>query len=165
VTTNFSGGSGEEAHAVAVQGDGKIVAVGASNGDFAVARYNPDGTLDTGFGTGGIVTTDFEGGDDVAHAVAVQGDGRIVVTGSEVTPPINAPNFALARYNSDGTLDTTFGPGGKVTTDFGTIDEAHAVAIQDDGKIVAAGWAGSDPLGLFDFGLARYSQDGSPDPT
>ncbi|MDQ0312841.1 putative delta-60 repeat protein/putative repeat protein (TIGR01451 family) [Kitasatospora herbaricolor] len=157
VTTDF-GGSGDEARALAVQADGRIVAAGVRDGDFALARYNTDGSLDAGFGTGGRVTTDFDGGGDAANGVAVQADGRIVAVGvSESSAGGNF--FSVVRYNADGSLDTGFGTGGKVITDFGSggINEAFAVAVQADNKVVAAGLNGGD------FALARYNTDGSPD--
>jgi uncharacterized delta-60 repeat protein len=141
---------------VAIQGDGKIVAAGVASGDFALARYNADGTLDTEFGSGGTITTDF-GGDDKANALALQRDGQIVVAGVA-----GGLDFALARYRTDGTLDATFGSEGKVITDFsGNIDAAFAVAIQPDGMIVAAGATGAYPSAQF--ALARYSGAGSMD--
>src|SRR5262245_49553369 len=98
------------------------------------------GDLDTSFGTGGKVTTDFAGSFDVAHAVTLQPDGKIVAAGEAFVSV--REDFALARYNMDGSLDTSFGAGGKVTTDFaGDFDAALAVALQPDGKIVAAGFA------------------------
>jgi uncharacterized delta-60 repeat protein len=159
VTTDFAGPT-DQAFGVAIQGDGKIVAAGLSGSDFALARYNSDGSLDTAFDGDGKVTTDFAGPTDQAHAVAIQGDGKIVAAGFAGSDF----DFALARYNTDGSLDTTFGGDGKVTTDFagsGSRDEAHAVAIQGDGKIVAAGLAVVS--GIFDFALARYRADGSLD--
>jgi uncharacterized delta-60 repeat protein len=130
VTTDFAGGT-DEAHGVVIQPlDGKIVAAGEAKTsygeDFALARYSPNGTLDTTFGTGGLVTTDFNGRDDVAFAVALQSDGKIVAAGQAQSSYGQA--FALARYNPDGTLDATFGRGGKVTTAFtGRDDAAHGV--------------------------------------
>src|SRR5437667_4922893 len=99
---------------------GKTVAVGGwfhdGQGDFAIARFNKDGTLDSTFGVGGKVTTDFLGSDDLAAAVTTQGD-KIVVVGY-TTPDLVTYEFALARYNKDGSLDTSFGTGGKVVTQF-----------------------------------------------
>src|SRR5206468_80556 len=108
--------------------------------DFALARYNANGSLDTTFGTGGKVTTDFAGDDDQAFAVVLQTDGKIVAAG--VAKTYRGGDFALARYNANGSLDATFGTGGKVTTDFaGNDDAAHGVVVQADGRIVAAGVA------------------------
>jgi uncharacterized delta-60 repeat protein/uncharacterized repeat protein (TIGR01451 family) len=167
VTTDFAGSS-DFAFAVAIQGDGKIVAAGAAGdvvsgtNDFALARYNANGSLDTTFDGDGKVTTAFAGGHDQANAVAIQGDGKVLAGGRAVVSGTN--DFALARYNADGSLDTTFSGDGKVTTDLaGGVDEANAVALQGDGKIVAAGLA--NVSGAFDFGLARYNADGSLDIT
>jgi uncharacterized delta-60 repeat protein len=165
VITDFSSFT-DEAYAVAIQSDGKIVAAGYSNAsgrttDFALARYNPDGTLDTTFNATGKVLTDFGVRTDIAQALAIQSDGKIVVAGS------SGSDFALARYNPDGTLDTTFNATGKVLTDFsgsGSYDIAHALAIQSDGKIVAAGDSFRAD-GTFDFALARYNPDGTLDTT
>jgi uncharacterized delta-60 repeat protein len=182
VTTDFNLGE-DEAFAVAIQADGKIIAVGSANGpsalDFAVARYNADGSLDATFDGDGTVTSDFSGGGDRARAVAIQADGKIMVAGVAVSAaclPCDGPasdNFGLARYNTDGSLDPTFGFHGKQVTDFDLSgpDEARGVAIQADGKIVAAGVAICDPCVLpvtplpHDFALARYTADGSLDPS
>jgi len=156
-------GGPAQAFSIAVQSDGKIVAAGfvhLVNGDFdfALARYNSNGTLDTTFGTGGKKTTAF-GAPSVAqgNAVAIQKDGKIVVSGLTIVN--NIANFAVARYNTNGTLDTTFGSGGKAVTDFGADDRAFSVALQADGKIVAAGMRGND------FALARYNTNGTLDGT
>jgi uncharacterized delta-60 repeat protein len=163
------------ANAVAVQPDGKIIVVGTtytnndySEEDFAVARYNADGTLDATFGVDGRVTTDFPGLAAVASSVVVQPDGKIVVAGGAFPLFTFLGEFKLVRYNPDGTLDATFGSGGIVTTDFpGQGSYAFAVALQPDGKIVAAGTQfinfSSDASSNTDFALARYHADGSPD--
>ena len=163
VTTDFSAGE-DAARAVVVQPDGKIVVAGRTSGDFALARYNSNGTLDSTFGTGGKVTTDFAGGQDGAGGLALQPDGKIVVAGGAASGLHS--DFAIARYNANGTLDATFGNGGKVTTDFsGSEDVAFGVVIQTDGKIVAAGAASHVVAGAVntDFGLARYNTDGTLD--
>jgi uncharacterized delta-60 repeat protein len=166
ILTDFGGVDGIED--VAVQRDGKIVAVGTQNqtasGSEFLARYDNDGTLDSSFGAGGKVTTGFT----APYAVALQDDGRIVAAGSTGSGPTHG-DFALARYNADGSLDPTFGDNGKVVTDFNsTIDYATGLAIQPDGKIVAAG--STRPFGPYDanppdFALARYNSNGSLDST
>lgn len=172
VTTDFDLNE-DEAFAVAIQADGKIIAAGSANGpntlDFAVARYNPDGSLDSTFDGDGKVITDFAGGNDLGRGVAIQADGKIVVAGVAFTaqclPCDSLPtdNFGLARFNSNGSLDPSFGFGGKQVTDFGgSADEARGLAIQGDGRIVAAG---SATIGSVDFGVARYMTDGSLDAT
>jgi len=98
------------------------------------------GDLDPTFGSGGKVTTDFFGFFDSANAVAIQSDGRIVAGGSSGNS-VTGGDFALTRYNTDGSVDTSFGAAGKVITDFGgSIDQALALAVQNDQKIVAAGF-------------------------
>jgi len=160
VTTDFGPGSNSAA-AVAIQADATIVAAGSSgSGHFALGRYNTDGSLDTSFGSGGKVTTEVGGIFEAASAVAIDANGKIVAAGG-TAPSGFCCQFALARYNSNGTLDTSFGSGGKVTTFFGAIATASAVAIQTDGKIIAAGGK-FDPFGT-GFALARYNSDGSLD--
>jgi len=175
VTTAFLGSAGQAfafAFSVAIQPDGRIVAAGyASMGpagastptfDFALARYNSNGTLDTSFGTGGRVTTDFAGPNDQASSIAVQPDGRIVVAGAAGGFLNRGFDFALARYNSNGTLDATFGTGGKATTDFAGVDDVpSSIALQGDGKIVVVGRTGI--IDTFDFALARYNSNGTLD--
>ena len=151
------------ASSVVIQSDGKIVAAGSSHssstGDFAVARFNPNGSLDTTFDGDGKVTTDFGNTSDRGYAVAIQTDGKLVVAG--YASDGNA-RFALARYNSNGSLDSSFGGTGKITTTFlGVDDYAFGVAVQTDGKIVAAGYASSGPS--YSFALARYSSTGALD--
>ena len=143
------------ARAVAIQGDGRIVAAGAEDvgdSDFALNRYNPDGSLDPSFAGNGYVSTDFAGGEEVARAIAIQADGGIVVAGERT--PGNA-DFALARYAPDGSLDPSFGADGRILTEFGEFDFATGVAIQPDGRIVAAGGRTSMGGGG-EFALARY---------
>jgi uncharacterized delta-60 repeat protein len=164
VTTDFNDVDEEAGYAVTVQPDGKIVVVGqvetVNSIDFAVARYNPDGSLDTSFGNGGLVTTDFDGRADHGDTVAMQPDGKIVVGGSANIGSVY--DFAVARYNSDGSLDASFGNGGLVTTDFfNSDDDGYSVAIQTDDKIVLVGSA--DTGGSRDFAVARYNPDGSLD--
>jgi uncharacterized delta-60 repeat protein len=160
VTTDI--GSADSANSVEVQVDGKVVVAGQSYDgigyDFALVRYNTDGSLDTSFGTEGIATTDF-GMADLGNSVRLQVDGKIVVAGSSFDPSVT--DFALARYNADGSLDASFGVGGKVTTDFGYRDYCNSVALQSDGKIVVAGFSFIPSNSIV--ALARYNIDGSLD--
>jgi uncharacterized delta-60 repeat protein len=152
-TTAF--GFDSEARKVAVQADGKIVAVGRSDVyDFALARYNPDGSLDSGFSGDGMQTTDFLGNLDVANDVAIQGNGRIVAVGT-VGGGATGEDFGLARYNTNGSLDTSFSGDGRRRTSFGGPDGANGVALQGDGRIVAVG-VGQGTDGREEFALARY---------
>jgi len=160
------GPTDDYAQAMAVQADGKLVVVGYGNTgtstDFELVRYQRDGAIDTTFGTNGKVTTDVSTGSDVANAVAIQADGKIVVAGSSDVSP-KGKSFSLVRYNADGSLDTTFGTGGKVITSFGSqSDEAFAVVVQADGKIVLGGHYRNATTGL-DFALARYEANGTLD--
>jgi uncharacterized delta-60 repeat protein len=142
--------------AIALQRDGKIVVVGRSDNDLALARYNPDGSLDPSFGTEGRVPPEVGAWGSTASALAIQQDGKIVVAG--IAYCVRSNDFALRRYNADGSLDTAFGTDGKVITDLsGGYDEAFDVAIQEDGKLVVAGVA------LSNFALVRYNLDGSLD--
>jgi uncharacterized delta-60 repeat protein len=102
-----------------------------------------DGDLDPTFGDGGVVMTDFNTSTDLANAVALQADGKLVVVGTTYTDnDFSDEDFAIARYNPDGSLDTSFGNNGKVTTDFpGLAAVLSAVVVQPDGKIVVAGGA------------------------
>lgn len=154
-----SGSGGDVAFSVALQPDGRIVAAGHSNpgatlNDFALSRYNADGSLDTGFGVDGIVTTDFGVSQDIAEGVAVEADGRIVAAGYSYQGA-TGNDFVLAQYNADGSLDTSFGMGGKVVTDFGGPDDvANGVVVQGDGNIVVVGT--TNQSGHYEFALARY---------
>ncbi|MBA3961554.1 MAG: hypothetical protein H0X40_06600 [Chthoniobacterales bacterium] len=159
---------------VVIQPDGKIVVAGGAfplftfAGNFEVVRYNRNGSLDTSFGNGGIVTTNFPGG-SYAFDVALQADGKIIAAGTVfvdfVIGESSNTDFALARYNADGTPDGTFGNGGQVSTDFvGLEDDAFSVLIQPDGKIVAVGSA-NDPATFYDFAAARYLSNGAIDTT
>jgi len=219
VATDFFGGD-DRGFAVAIQPDGKIVAAGtattAQGGyDFGLARYNADGTVDTSFGSGGKVTTDFNGGEDVIFAIAIQPDGKIAAAGYR-TDTEGHTSAGLALYNPDGSLvskggaggggscggqeermatslalepdgqylvggvaygsrdafelirlnstgvhDQGFGNCGYVSTDFGGNDDLNAIALQPDGKIVAAGVTRQG--GMPEFALARYNTDGSLD--
>jgi len=168
VTTNFTP-KAEWAIDLAIQADGKIVAAGVagfggSNAKFALARYNTNGSLDAKFSGDGKVTTDFTPKLDAANSVAIQPGGKIVAAGVAGFGGSNA-KFALARYNTNGSLDATFGGDGKVTTDLTPKrDSGRDLAIKADGKIVAAGAAGMDGSNP-KFALARYNTNGSLDAT
>lgn len=164
VITNFGTNTDDQANAVALQNDGKIVIAGSSGNntiDFALARYNSDGTLDNTFGTGGKVTTSFGSASALAYGMIIQPDGKIVAVGRG---GISSPDFALARYNSDGSLDASFGTGGKVLTDFSNAyDDALSVALMNDGRLVVSGH--SQSITGDKFALARYNSNGTLDNT
>lgn len=148
---------------IAIQSDGKIIAAGSAAigaNHFTLARYNTDGSLDTTFGTGGIVTSPVPSStNSTIQAVAIQDDGKIIAAGSST---ITTTRFTLARYNIDGSLDTSFGTGGFVTSVISTSTSSsiQEIAIQADGKIVAAG---SSTIGSSHFTVARYNANGSFD--
>lgn len=169
VTTQF-GGSEDVATSVVLQPDGKIVCAGYSAGATTIAfiaRYNVDGSLDASFGTAGKVTQDFGAGFTEATSVALQSDGKVVVGGymRAVAPATSGFDFFVLRYNTNGTLDTTFDGDGKATTDFGSSDEADGLVIQADGKIVLVGSTNNNIAGRTFAALARYNSDGSLDAT
>jgi len=170
VVTSIGSGTSDVGYSVVVQSDGKIVVAGSSGNDstfprtpldFALVRYTSSGALDSSFGTGGKVTTNFGSGDDVAYSAVVQSDGKIVVAGYS-TPTLGGnEDFALVRYTADGALDSSFGTGGKVTTPIGSSDDyGYSVAVQSDGKIVVAGYS---YIGDADFALVRYTSSGALD--
>jgi uncharacterized delta-60 repeat protein len=173
VTAVANGGPEDALEAVAIQSDGKIVVAGHTSkppspfDDFAVLRFNPDGRPDTTFGNGGLVITDFTGLTDRAEGLAIQPDGKILAAGfaTQGTVTFGDSDFAVIRYLSDGTLDSSFGNGGKVTTDLsgGSSETGAAVAVQSDGRIVVVGRAASSGGSDTDFGVVRYLPDGRPD--
>ena len=170
-TTVSLGGDDAVLYDMKIQQDGKIVAVGywestnsANRKDFVIVRLNADGTLDTSFNGTGIVTVAFGSNEDVAHALAIQNDGKILVAGHSFTGSFR--DIAIARLNTNGTLDTTFGINGKVTTDLaGNNDEARCIAIDKDGKFAIGSFTyGAASSSIFaDFGVAKYNADGSLD--
>ncbi len=158
--------------AMAVQPDGKLVAVGYgqssnSGNTIAIGRYNVDGTLDPSFGTAGKVFTDVADGEEYGASVAIQSDGKIVVAAAV------GGEIGLVRYASNGALDPTFGTAGKLMTTFvtplsfgGAYSYPNAMALQSDGKILVAGVSNLfNENGFTDFILLRYNTDGTPDPT
>lgn len=170
------------AHAVALQPDGKIIVAGGSYpgddtvlSEFTLARYNPDGSLDTSFGVGGITNTvipkspSASESDAGASALAVLPNGEILVGGSSEWggPTDPSGSFALAEYRASGSLDPTFGDGGIVQTQFYGDDYLGGIAVQPDGKIVATGIGGRGGHGqdIETMALARYQPDGLLDPT
>jgi uncharacterized delta-60 repeat protein len=165
-------GSFDQSKAAVLQPDGKFVVAGTASDsatrpnatDIALARYNSDGSLDAGFGTGGEAAIPFNNSaTEQGNALALLPDGKIIVAGAAFKTFATPPDFGLVRYNSDGSLDSGFGSGGTLTTDIaGGTDEALAVAIQADGKVVAAGRAFRSN---FDLTLARYTNEVAPAPT
>ena len=161
---------------MAIQADGKIIVVGdgiftGPTYDFAVVRYNPDGSLDSSFGGSGIVITPIGNSHDTATSVAIQADGKIVVAGSMCHGVGNcsgAGSIAVVRYNPNGSLDTSFNSTGKVITSVNHSSSATSLAIQTDGRIVVTGITldGITPDGSTNnIAIVRYNSDGSLDTT
>lgn len=159
----------EYASDVIVQPDGKILAIGASDLgqspttgyriDPLIVRYNSNGILDNSFGNGGIVLIELKTSSFFGLA-ALQSDGKIVAVGTYMSANQQQDDFLLIRFLSNGSLDTSFGNNGIVTTDFGSGRERPgAVSLQPDGKIIVAG---SNLNAVF---IARYNENGSLDQT
>lgn len=172
VMTDFFGNN-DQVNGIAIQGDGKIVAVGYVQRNptttvLGIARYNADGTLDSSFGTGGKVTGDVLGIGFGPVAVALQSNGKIVVGGASLDFFNGPSHFEVARFNADGSLDVSFGYQGRVVTPMSNFgDGANAVAIQPDGKIVAAGrMVDTYHASVRRYcAMVRYNTDGSLDST
>ena len=159
VTVLEAGSRNDNVNTVAVQPDGKIIAAGNSNNNFALVRYNVNGSLDASFDGDGIVNTPLPGS-SVIYSIAVLSNGKILAGGASYPGPTSG-DFTLARYNANGTPDLSFDGDGIVTTNIvnTSSDILYSLAIQPDGKIVAAGSSNSD------FALVRYNADGTPDNT
>jgi uncharacterized delta-60 repeat protein len=167
----------DTSYAIALQSDGKILIVGATdessprNKNFAVARYNQNGSLDSSFGGDGTISTDFKLAtfvDDSARAVSTNNDGKILVVGdnygsSWLTGGVLS-HFELSRYNPNGSIDPNFGGDGKVDTDFGAGVRCTNITFQTDGKIVLVGFTTSGTATVAEnIVLARYNSDGTLD--
>src|SRR5215471_11898927 len=159
LTISFTGN--DVCRSLAIQPDGKIIAAGYGNGYYELARFKINGTLDSSFGIYGKVTTDIVAGSyDRGTAVAIQKDGKILLTGYTYS------DFATVRYYTDGSIDPTFGNNGVVVTDISgysncDYDQADAITIQPTGKIIVAG---NSAFGCnHDFILIRYNINGSTD--
>jgi uncharacterized delta-60 repeat protein len=153
-------GGNQNAYDMALQANGGIVVVGETDsptsGDILLLRYTANGALDTSFSGDGVQTTSLTAVADVAHAVAIQADGKIVVAGT------GGSSYALLRYNTDGSLDTSFDSDGEYTGSFGNnTASASAMAVQADGKILVAGygWDGAQ----WSLGVARHLSNGALD--
>ena len=163
------------ASAVALQPDGKIVVAGYARTreppfrfDLALVRLNPDGSLDSGFGSGGWVVTDV-GASGTINALTLQSDGKIVVAGSRANEnQVDGADILVGRYAADGSLDPTFDGDGWLVTQLRTTraEVANAVAVQRDGAIVvggAGGFYGEPGISIFDAAVVRYRPDGALD--
>ncbi len=154
----------DEAEAVVIQPDGKILVAGTCGNDFCIARYNPNGTLDTSFNVVGTRVLSVTGGSDEGRALALQPDGKILVAGTceFVQIPSSRRDFCVARINADGTNDNSFGSLGRVTTQVGSGNaRAHSMAVYPSGKILLAGEC--EGAANLDFCLVRYTVTGALD--
>ena len=153
------------ARSIAIQKDGKILIrrfkkLGDHNTEFALVRYNSNGSLDASFGSNGRQTTNINSYQDDIVSLAIQRDGKIIAAGYTVIG--SYIGFSMARYNTNGTIDSSFGSGGIVVTKIGSyFNVITSVAIQNDGKIVAAGYCNDGSKN--EFALARYDSRGSLD--
>ena len=175
--TQTSFGMSVRPAAAVLQADGKIViATGFSNTSIAtealgLVRYNANGILDKSFGKNGSVKVAFTNFINEPSSMALQADGKIVVAGTASSADGQTSEFAVARFNPNGSVDNSFGVGGKVTTNFvgvmlgGVLNPANAVVIQPDGKILVGGGASECEDCLHRTALARYNADGSLDST
>lgn len=164
LVTNIENNATVAANCIIQQADAKLLVAGyaygyvSGNADFTLVRYESDGTLDNSFGIDGKLITDF-GSLEYAWSVAQQIDGKIIVGGTH-----NGNGFALARYHLDGSLDETFGTGGKLITGYSSVENV-SIAIQSDGKVLIAGSIYNFNNGGSDFAIARYTNDGQLDTT
>jgi uncharacterized delta-60 repeat protein len=158
------GSSDDYGYSLVIQPDGKIllggICQGVSNNDFCIARFNSNGTLDTSFGSSGIVIQPIGSSDDIGYSLAIQSDGKILLGGYCYTGSYY--DLCIARYNSNGTLDTTFGSSGKVIQPISSsYDDVYSLAIQPDGKILLGGFCYNGSNG--DFCIARFNSNGTLD--
>ncbi|WP_165688549.1 hypothetical protein [Solilutibacter tolerans] len=167
VRTDFSGGNDAIYADPVIQPDGRIVVAGstarAGNINFALARYDANGALDTSFGSGGKVELDFVGGSEWINGVAIASDGKIIVAGPAQAIVNQAVNFAVARFNANGSIDTSFGQGGKNSHEVPRYNNSDAedipsdVALLADGKILLSGGISGR------VGLMRFAANGQID--
>lgn len=158
-----------ETYSLNLQSDGKLILCGHShngiNTDFLMIRYQPNGLIDSSFGSNGIVITDVAGHFDGVGGIAIQPDGKILQTGRVDYNNSNGRDFWLLRYNENGTPDNTFGSGGRIITDFGYDEVSIGLLLCSDGKIIINGWISISNPANNDIAIARYNTDGSLDNT
>ncbi len=148
-----------------IQTDGKIVISGYDGHigfpKFCIQRFLPDGKVDNSFGNNGTVITNYGGDENQIHDLAFQSDGKIIVTGETTTYSLNETNFATARYNTDGTLDSAFGTNGKYTTVFtGAVSSANSIIVLKDDRILIGG---IQAIQTSNFAMTMLTKSGFPD--
>ncbi len=165
VSTNI--GTSAQATSVVIQPDGKILTVGTvgtgDSQDTVLVRYNPNGSLDASFGNNGIVIQALSPVNEKANDLGLQSDGKIIVAGNIFSVATQTTDFSVARFNQNGSLDTTFGTNGIATFDQSGNDNFNAVAVQSDNKIVAVG--STFPSANQDFAAVRFTENGTLDST
>ena len=156
-------GAQAQATAMKIQPDGKILVLGSvgtgSAQDTVLVRYNPNGSLDATFGTGGKVVTAFSPAAETANELALQADGKILVAGNFFSTATQSVDFLVARFNANGLLDSSFGSGGIVGINQGSTDIFHAIVVQPDGRIIAVGRTSDDDQAM----AVRLLPNGAPD--
>ena len=165
--TIADGGSHDIVDAMVLLNDGKILLAGNNYTDFLAARFSTDGSLDMSFGVNGWAAIGFDSSDSQVKDVALQNDGKILLSGYSYNYSTGVNSMATARINADGTLDQTFGTGGKININSGNDEDyAVAIAVQPDGKIVMGGYTyvGNNPL-RYDFVAVRLNPDATYDST
>lgn len=170
LTTDFNS-SDDYTGSVIVQSDDKIMLAGYASINpptnsiivYAVSRYTPEGELDNSFAVNGKLMGDYHQGNTGFNATVIQPDGKILVAGH--TWNGNNDDFVVARFNSDGSVDKNFGDNGRQITDFGALEEAKSILLQGDGKIVLCGNKrdGNNPYNIYQFAAARYNSNGTLD--
>ncbi len=163
--TIVDNGSHEIVDAMTILNDGKILLAGNNYNDFLSARFNTDGSLDVSYGANGWIATGFDSSDSQVKDAALQADGKFLLGGYSYNNSTGVNSMAVARYNEDGSMDTTFGTAGKVNINSGNNEDyAAAIAIQSDGKILIGGYTyvGDNPL-RYDLVAVRLNTDGSLD--
>lgn len=163
IVTRSIGPYNDEANAMTIQPDGKIIIAGFSSSgtdtDFALARFNSDGTIDYSFGVDGYSILNLGYFYEIITDIALQTDGKIIV-GGDTHNDANY-DFAIVRFNTNGIIDSTFGVDGIQSVDFGSEDGIRGIVIQEDDKIIAVGSALNGPM--LDFAVARFTANGFPD--
>lgn len=163
--TIVDNGSHEVVDAMTILNDGKILLAGNNYDNFLAARFNTDGSLDTSFGTNGWTTTIFDSSYGQVKDATSQNDGKILLSGFASDISTGRHKIAVARFNTDGTIDSTFGTSGQVSFNIGSFDDYGAgVAVQTDGKIMIGGYTILDSnFSKYDFAAVRLNSDGTFD--
>ena len=155
--------SGEQIFDLKISADDKITAGGINEdgrqNDFAIARFNSNGSLDSSFANTGKTTVIFSDTSTYGDGVALQKDGKALLAGSILYNNNTAEDYALIRFNADGSVDSSFGNNGTVITDFGFLDYANSVLLQSNGKIIASGESDDYFIPSYSASLARYNND------